>query len=86
VNREGESYFDRCDWGIFLIISTLGRIPVTLMTTLQGAEVFEHQYKPFLIRLGIFALVILVFYIYHEEIHQRIKKMSEAGIQKKSVS
>jgi uncharacterized membrane protein YdjX (TVP38/TMEM64 family) len=73
-------------WGIFLIISTIGRIPVTLMTTLQGAEVFEHRYKLFLILLGISALVILVFYIYHEEIHQRIKKTSEAEIQKKSVS
>jgi uncharacterized membrane protein YdjX (TVP38/TMEM64 family) len=73
-------------WGIFLIISTIGRIPVTLMTTLQGAEVFEHRYKLFLILLGISALVILVFYIYHEEIHQWIKKTSEAEIQKKSVS
>jgi uncharacterized membrane protein YdjX (TVP38/TMEM64 family) len=72
-------------WGIFLIISTIGRIPVTLMTTLEGSKVFEHQYVLFLILLGISALIILVFYIYHEEIHQRIKKMSEAGIHKKSV-
>ncbi|MGZ6231008.1 MAG: TVP38/TMEM64 family protein, partial [Syntrophales bacterium] len=72
-------------WGIFLIISTIGRIPGTLMATLQGAKVFEHQYMLFLILLGISALIILVFYIYHDEIHQWIKKMSKAGIQKKSV-
>ncbi len=70
--------------GIFLIISTIGRIPGTLMATLQGAQAFEHQYILFLILLGVSALVILVFYIYHENIHQWIKKVSKAGIQKKS--
>ena len=63
--------------GIFLIISTIGRIPGTLMATLQGAKAFEHQYKLFLILSGISALVILVFYIYHEEIHGWIKKLNE---------
>ena len=61
--------------GIFLIISTIGRIPGTLMATLQGAKAFDHQYKIFLILSGISVLIILVFYIYHEEIHQSIKKM-----------
>jgi len=63
--------------GIFLIISTIGRIPGTLMATLQGAKAFEHQYKLFLILLGVSALVILVFYIYHEEIHGWIKKLKD---------
>ncbi|MGA2518168.1 MAG: TVP38/TMEM64 family protein [Thermodesulfobacteriota bacterium] len=61
--------------GIFLIISTIGRIPGTLMATLQGAKAFEHQYKLFLLLSGISALIILVFYIYHEQIHQWIKKL-----------
>jgi uncharacterized membrane protein YdjX (TVP38/TMEM64 family) len=61
--------------GIFIIISTVGRIPGTLMATLQGAKAFDHQYRFFLILLGISALVILVFYIYHEEIHQLAKKL-----------
>jgi len=61
--------------GIFLIISTLGRIPGTLMATLQGAKAFEHQYKVFLLLLGISAFVILAFYIYHEEIHNLVKKL-----------
>ncbi len=72
-------------WGIFLIISTIGRIPATFIATLQGAKAFEHQYITFLILLGISALIILIFHIYHENIHQWIKKMSGAGIQKKSV-
>jgi len=61
-------------WGIFLIISTVGRIPGTLMATLQGAKAFDHQYKFFLILMGISTLVILIFYIYHEEIHHLAKR------------
>jgi uncharacterized membrane protein YdjX (TVP38/TMEM64 family) len=60
--------------GIFLIISTLGRIPGTLMATLQGAKAFDQQYMSFLVLLGISTLIILAFYIYHDEIHEWIKK------------
>jgi uncharacterized membrane protein YdjX (TVP38/TMEM64 family) len=61
--------------GIFLFISTVGRIPGTLMATLQGAKAFEHQYKFFWLLLGISAFVIVAFYVYHEEIHNRVKKL-----------
>jgi len=65
--------------GIFLTISTIGRIPGTLMATLQGAKAFEHQYMLFLILMGLSALVILIFYIYHEEIHNWVKKLKESA-------
>jgi uncharacterized membrane protein YdjX (TVP38/TMEM64 family) len=61
--------------GIFLIISTIGRVPGTLIACLQGGKAFEHQYKTFLVLLGISALVILAFYIYHDEIHHWIKRL-----------
>jgi uncharacterized membrane protein YdjX (TVP38/TMEM64 family) len=61
--------------GIFLIISTIGRIPGTLMATLQGAKAFEHQYYTFGLLLGVSFLAILIFYIYHEEIHNLVKKL-----------
>ena len=60
---------------VFLIISTIGRVPGTLMATLQGAKAFDHQYKIFFLLLGLSALAILVFYIYHEDIHRWIKKL-----------
>jgi len=60
--------------GIFLVVSTLGRIPGTLIATLQGAKAFDEQYRTFLILLGLSTLVILIFYIYHNEIHNMIKK------------
>jgi uncharacterized membrane protein YdjX (TVP38/TMEM64 family) len=61
--------------GIFLIISTIGRIPGTLIACLQGGKAFDHQYYTFGILLAVSALVILVFYIYHEEIHNLVKKL-----------
>jgi uncharacterized membrane protein YdjX (TVP38/TMEM64 family) len=61
--------------GIFLLISTIGRMPGTLMAVLQGGKAFEHQYKTFLILLGISGLAILAFYIYHDEIHHWIKRL-----------
>jgi uncharacterized membrane protein YdjX (TVP38/TMEM64 family) len=61
--------------GTFLVISTIGRIPGTLMACLQGGKAFDHQYKTFLILMGISALVIMVFYIYHDQIHHLIKKL-----------
>jgi uncharacterized membrane protein YdjX (TVP38/TMEM64 family) len=62
-------------WGIFLIISTIGRIPGTLIATQQGAQAFNHQYEIFLLLSGISALITLVFYVYHEDIHKLIKKL-----------
>ena len=69
-------------WGMFLIISTLGRIPGTLMATLQGAKAFDQQYVTLLILLMISVLIILVFYIYHQAIHEWIKKIAKTGVQR----
>ena len=60
--------------GIFLVISTIGRIPGTLIACLQGGKAFDHQYKTLLILFGISALIIMVFYVYHDEIHHLIKR------------
>jgi uncharacterized membrane protein YdjX (TVP38/TMEM64 family) len=64
-------------WGIFLVISTIGRIPGTLMACLQGAKAFDLQYKTLIILSGVSALMLLAFYIYHDEIHQLIKKLKK---------
>jgi len=69
--------------GIFFIISTIGRIPGTLIAVLQGAKAFEQQYKTLLILIGVSALMILIFYIYHEDIHRWIKKRTLDDAQEK---
>ncbi len=60
--------------GIFLIISTIGRIPGTLMACLQGGKAYDHQYKALIILFALSLVIIMVFYIYHEPIHRFIKK------------
>jgi uncharacterized membrane protein YdjX (TVP38/TMEM64 family) len=69
--------------GIFLIVMTMGRIPGLWVITLEGAKIYQHQYKTFLILFVITALIFLVFYIYRENINRWIKKMREGDIQKK---
>ena len=61
--------------GIFLMISTIGRIPGTLIATLQGAKVYHHHYTIFFVLVVVSALITLVFYVYGEEIHNLIKKL-----------
>jgi predicted membrane channel-forming protein YqfA (hemolysin III family) len=65
--------------GIFLIISTIGRIPGTLMACLQGAKAFDRQYVTFFILMAVSGLVILFFYIYHDAIHHSLKKLKGEG-------
>jgi uncharacterized membrane protein YdjX (TVP38/TMEM64 family) len=62
--------------GTFLLVSTLGRIPGTMMATLQGAKAFDHQYVTLLILSGLSALIILIFYVHHDAIHKFLKKMA----------
>jgi len=50
------------------------------MACLQGGKAFDHQYKTFMILLGASALLLLVFYIYHDEIHHLIKKLKAKKI------
>jgi len=61
-------------WSIFLVISTIGRIPGTLIACLQGAKAFDQQYITLIILSGASALMLLIFYIYHDEIHHVIRR------------
>jgi len=61
--------------GVFLVISTVGRIPGTWMTTLQGAKAFNEQYRTLVVLAVISIAVILIFYVYHEQIHRWIRKI-----------
>ena len=60
--------------GIFLAISTIGRIPGTLMVILGGAKACDYQYRTVAVLFGVSILTALVVYIYHEEIHGWIRK------------
>ena len=60
---------------IFLIISTVGRVPGTLIAILQGAKASDGHFTVLLLLLGISALVILICWNYHEKIHHFVKSL-----------
>jgi uncharacterized membrane protein YdjX (TVP38/TMEM64 family) len=70
--------------GIFLIISTFGRVPGTWIATLEGAKAYGHHYKTLFILFGVSAFVIVIFYFYHERIHTLLKELRKPEQQQPS--
>jgi uncharacterized membrane protein YdjX (TVP38/TMEM64 family) len=61
---------------VFILMATFGRMPGTLMLSLQGAMLFERMYGIFAIVLGICGLLILLAYRYRERLYKWIEKMN----------
>jgi uncharacterized membrane protein YdjX (TVP38/TMEM64 family) len=57
----------------FLIISTIGRAPGTLMLTMQGASVRGNHFTLFFLLLSITALASIFAYLYRERIEHWLK-------------
>jgi uncharacterized membrane protein YdjX (TVP38/TMEM64 family) len=70
--------------GIFLIISTIGRVPGTWIATLEGAKAYGHHFKTLFILLGVSAFAIVIFYLYHERIHTLLKELRKPEQQQPS--
>ena len=64
---------------LFFLMATFGRMPGTLMLSLQGAMLFERMYGVFVIILGICGLGILLGYRYRERLYAWIAKMNDSG-------
>jgi uncharacterized membrane protein YdjX (TVP38/TMEM64 family) len=62
---------------VFLIISTIGRIPGTFLLTLQGANVYKGNYLSFFILLGVFLLVVLLMFWYKETLYRWLRHWSK---------
>jgi uncharacterized membrane protein YdjX (TVP38/TMEM64 family) len=54
----------------FLVISTIGRIPGTLLLTLQGQAVRSENYRAFFVVLGLGLLLIVLALIYRDRIEK----------------
>ena len=61
---------------LFVLMATLGRMPGTLMLSLQGAMLFERMYGVFVVILGLCGLGILLAYRYRERLYAWIEKMN----------
>lgn len=59
---------------LFLVIVTLGRIPGTLLLTLQGAQVYKGNYYTTLIILGLCLVLMSVLSYYRETLYAWMKR------------
>jgi uncharacterized membrane protein YdjX (TVP38/TMEM64 family) len=60
---------------VFLVICTLGRIPGTLMLTLQGAEVYAGHYWSTVILFGSCLLIAGLAYYFRETLYIWIRRL-----------
>ena len=63
---------------LFLLMATFGRMPGTLMLSLQGAMLFERMYSVFALILGLCGLGMFLAYRYRERLYRWIEKMLPA--------
>jgi uncharacterized membrane protein YdjX (TVP38/TMEM64 family) len=61
---------------VFIIISSIGRMPGTLMLSLQGAYVYEQMYGLFILIFGISAVVVVLSLRYRDTIYRWIEKFN----------
>ena len=60
---------------VFLPMATLGRIPGTLMLSLQGALVFEKNYLVFSLVLAVNVAAVFLAYRYREALYNWVEKI-----------
>ena len=59
---------------IFLILTGIGRMPGTLMLSLQGSYIFEQKYGLFAVIMGMCLMVVFLAYKYREPLYQWLEK------------
>jgi len=64
-------------WRIFLVISSVGRIPGTLMLSLQGAAIYNENYWSFIVLGAISVAFIVPVWLWRERIYQMLYKLDK---------
>jgi uncharacterized membrane protein YdjX (TVP38/TMEM64 family) len=59
---------------VFLVIVGIGRMPGTLLLSLQGAYVFEHRYGWFALTMGCCLIISLFAYKYRQPLYRWLEK------------
>ena len=62
---------------IFLILTGVGRMPGTLMLSLQGSYIFEQKYGLFAVIMVLCLIVIFLAYKFREPLYQWLEKYNE---------
>ncbi len=63
-------------WKVFLVIAAIGRMPGTLMLSLQGAFLFERSYGLFALIVGLSLLLAYLGYRWRERIYQWVERLN----------
>ena len=61
---------------IFITIAAIGRMPGTLMLSLQGSYVFEQQYGWFALLLGVCLVFVLIAYRFREDLYHWLERFN----------
>lgn len=61
---------------LFMILSSIGRMPGTFMLSLQGALLIEHSYKMFALILVICIVLVFIAFRYKENLYRWIEKIN----------
>lgn len=69
----------RMPWQVFLAISTVGRIPGTILLTLQGANLYDGNIKGFLLASGLAVIVVLPAWYYREGLYRWVEAHAKNG-------
>jgi uncharacterized membrane protein YdjX (TVP38/TMEM64 family) len=62
---------------IFFILTGIGRMPGTLMLSLQGSYIFEQRYGLFAIIMGFCLVVVFLAYTYRDPLYQWLEKFND---------
>ena len=61
---------------VFIMLAAIGRMPGTLMLSLQGALLFEKMYGWFILGLTLCLISAFLGYRYREDVYQWIEKFN----------
>ncbi len=70
-------------WKLFFLLSTVGRLPGTLILTLQGAQVYEGHYLVTGLLLGFCLLLAGALFHYREPLYQWLRTWHENHVNNK---
>lgn len=63
------------DLRVFLVVCILGRLPGTLMLTMQGAQIYKGNYWASLILLGFCVVLAALTYYFRETLYRWIRRL-----------
>lgn len=64
---------------VFVILAAVGRMPGTLMLSLQGAFLFEQMYGLFVIVLAMCIISALLGYLYREDLYRWMERFNDSS-------